>query len=100
MITKLLRMFAFAEHSVANHQSWLLKTTAIELRVTTLNRQRSHTQRLMKLILDDYDEDQTSGILVQMDNIIPEFSFIIGIKPVFYALTFALMLGFWEDDKN
>ena len=51
----------FTEHSVANHQSWLLKTVAIELRVTTLNRQRSHTQRLMKLILDDYDEDQTSG---------------------------------------
>ena len=50
-----------AEHSVANHQSWLLKTVAIELRVTTLNRQRSHTQRLMKLILDDYDEEQTSG---------------------------------------
>ena len=63
MIRKLLRMFTFTEHSVANHQSWLLKTTAIELRVTTLNRQRSHTQRLMKLILDDYDEDQTSGIL-------------------------------------
>ena len=37
---------------------------AVELRVTSINRQRSHTQRLMKLILDDYDEDQTSGIYV------------------------------------
>ncbi|XP_045195259.2 nuclear pore complex protein Nup205-like [Mercenaria mercenaria] len=48
------------KHSVMNHQSWLLKTVAVELRVTSINRQRSHTQRLMKLILDDYDEDQTS----------------------------------------
>ncbi|KAL4232887.1 hypothetical protein ACF0H5_007574 [Mactra antiquata] len=46
-------------HCVMNHQSWLLKTVAVELRVTSMNRQRSHTQRLMKLILDDYDEDQT-----------------------------------------
>lgn len=49
------------ECSVMNHQSWLLKTVAVELRVTSINRQRSHTQKLMKLILDDYDEDQTSG---------------------------------------
>ncbi|XP_052238220.1 nuclear pore complex protein Nup205-like isoform X2 [Dreissena polymorpha] len=47
------------KHPVARHQSWLLKTVAVELRVTSLNRQRSHTQRLMKLILDDFDEDQT-----------------------------------------
>jgi len=43
------------------HQSWLLKTVAVELRVTSLNRQRSHTHRLIKLLLDDYDEDKTSG---------------------------------------
>ncbi|XP_016117780.1 nuclear pore complex protein Nup205-like [Sinocyclocheilus grahami] len=33
--------------------SWLMKTAAIELRVTSLNRQRSHTQRLLNLLLDD-----------------------------------------------
>ncbi|XP_055955132.1 nuclear pore complex protein Nup205 [Patella vulgata] len=37
-------------------QSWLLKTVAIELRLTSLNRQRSHTQRLLHLLLDDSDE--------------------------------------------
>ncbi|ETE62674.1 Nuclear pore complex protein [Ophiophagus hannah] len=33
--------------------SWLMKTASIELRVTSLNRQRSHTQRLLQLLLDD-----------------------------------------------
>lgn len=47
--------------TVINHQSWLLKTVGIELRITSLNRQRSHTQRLMRLLLDDSAEDQTSG---------------------------------------
>ncbi|KAJ8314739.1 hypothetical protein KUTeg_006889 [Tegillarca granosa] len=46
--------------TVINHQSWLLKTISIELRITSLNRQRSHTQRLMRLLLDDSAEDQTS----------------------------------------
>ncbi|XP_078583600.1 nuclear pore complex protein Nup205-like isoform X3 [Branchiostoma floridae x Branchiostoma japonicum] len=36
-----------------NQQSWLLKSVAIELRLTSLNRQRSHTQRLLSLLLDD-----------------------------------------------
>ncbi|XP_066580685.1 nuclear pore complex protein Nup205 [Amia ocellicauda] len=39
--------------SALNQMSWLMKTTAIELRVTSLNRQRSHTQRLLNLLLDD-----------------------------------------------
>lgn len=30
-----------------------MKTAAIEMRVTSLNRQRSHTQRLLHLLLDD-----------------------------------------------
>ncbi|XP_064627986.1 nuclear pore complex protein Nup205-like [Lineus longissimus] len=34
-------------------QAWLVKTIAIELRLTSINRQRSNTQRLMKLLLDD-----------------------------------------------
>lgn len=61
--------FNFTGHSVMNHQSWLLKTVAIELRVTSLNRQRSHTHRLIKLLLDDYDEDRTSGEKTQYDHI-------------------------------
>ncbi|XP_033824153.1 nuclear pore complex protein Nup205 isoform X1 [Periophthalmus magnuspinnatus] len=36
-----------------SQMSWLMKTAAIELRVTSLNRQRSHTQRLVNLLLDD-----------------------------------------------
>jgi len=34
-------------------QAWLMKAVVIELRVTSLNRQRSHTERLMSLLLDD-----------------------------------------------
>jgi len=34
-------------------QAWLMKAVVIELRVTSLNRQRSHTERLMALLLDD-----------------------------------------------
>ncbi|XP_077593969.1 nuclear pore complex protein Nup205 isoform X2 [Stigmatopora nigra] len=36
-----------------SQMSWLMKIAAIELRVTSLNRQRSHTQRLVNLLLDD-----------------------------------------------
>ncbi|XP_077424154.1 nuclear pore complex protein Nup205 [Vanacampus margaritifer] len=36
-----------------SQMSWLMKTAAIELRVTSLNRQRSHTQRLVNMLLDD-----------------------------------------------
>uniref|UniRef100_A0A8C5ESB0 Nucleoporin 205 n=1 Tax=Gouania willdenowi TaxID=441366 RepID=A0A8C5ESB0_GOUWI len=39
--------------AVLSQMSWLMKTAAIELRVTSLNRQRSHTQRLINLLLDD-----------------------------------------------
>ena len=34
-------------------QAWLMKAIVIELRVTSLNRQRSHTERLLALLLDD-----------------------------------------------
>ncbi|OWF55575.1 nuclear pore complex protein Nup205-like [Mizuhopecten yessoensis] len=47
---------------VASHQAWLLKTVAVELRMTSLNRQRSHTQRLMRLLLDDNQDDQSKGM--------------------------------------
>ncbi|KFQ27490.1 Nuclear pore complex protein Nup205, partial [Merops nubicus] len=47
--------FSIKEHeiSILNQMSWLMKTAAIEMRVTSLNRQRSHTQRLLHLLLDD-----------------------------------------------
>ncbi|KAM4037197.1 nuclear pore complex protein Nup205 isoform 2-T2 [Anomaloglossus baeobatrachus] len=41
------------EISALNQMSWLMKTVSIELRITSLNRQRSHTQRLLNLLLDD-----------------------------------------------
>uniref|UniRef100_A0A8C4UH46 Nucleoporin 205 n=1 Tax=Falco tinnunculus TaxID=100819 RepID=A0A8C4UH46_FALTI len=47
--------FSIKEHEISmlNQMSWLMKTAAIEMRVTSLNRQRSHTQRLLHLLLDD-----------------------------------------------
>ncbi|XP_032378777.1 nuclear pore complex protein Nup205 isoform X1 [Etheostoma spectabile] len=44
-----------------SQMSWLMKTAAIELRVTSLNRQRSHTQRLVSLLLDDQPHTQHTG---------------------------------------
>lgn len=48
--------------SVTNQQSWLLKAAAIELKVTALGRQRSHTQRLLALL---FNEPNTTAILGQ-----------------------------------
>uniref|UniRef100_A0A8C5QUY0 Nucleoporin 205 n=1 Tax=Leptobrachium leishanense TaxID=445787 RepID=A0A8C5QUY0_9ANUR len=47
--------FSVEEHEISamNQMSWLLKTASIELRITSLNRQRSHTQRLLNLLLND-----------------------------------------------
>lgn len=47
-----------------SQMSWLMKTAAIELRVTSLNRQRSHTQRLVSLLLDDQPHTQHTGISI------------------------------------
>ena len=44
-----------------SQMSWLMKTAAIELRMTSLNRQRSHTQRLVSLLLDDQPPTQHTG---------------------------------------
>ncbi|XP_061677386.1 nuclear pore complex protein Nup205 isoform X2 [Syngnathoides biaculeatus] len=44
-----------------SQMSWLMKTAAIELRVTSLNRQRSHTQRLVNLLLDDQPHSQLAA---------------------------------------
>uniref|UniRef100_A0A8C2BGC4 Nucleoporin 205 n=1 Tax=Cyprinus carpio TaxID=7962 RepID=A0A8C2BGC4_CYPCA len=47
--------FILLENEIAalSQMSWLMKTAAIELRVTSLNRQRSHTHRLLNLLLND-----------------------------------------------
>lgn len=54
------------EMSVLNQMSWLVKTASIELRVTSLNRQRSHTQRLLHLLLDDMPVRPYSGECVHV----------------------------------
>ncbi|XP_035827391.1 nuclear pore complex protein Nup205 [Aplysia californica] len=48
-------------NDVSDHQAWLLKTAAIELRMTSLNHQRSHTQRLVRLLLGDEDQELHNG---------------------------------------
>ncbi|XP_053318181.1 nuclear pore complex protein Nup205 [Spea bombifrons] len=47
--------FSVKEHEISalNQMSWLMRTASIELRITSLNRQRSHTQRLLHLLLND-----------------------------------------------
>lgn len=52
--------------SMLNQMSWLMKTASIELRVTSLNRQRSHTQRLLHLLLDDMPVRPYSGECVHV----------------------------------
>ncbi|XP_029472832.1 nuclear pore complex protein Nup205 isoform X2 [Rhinatrema bivittatum] len=61
--------FSVKEHEISalNQMSWLMKTASIELRVTSLNRQRSHTQTLLHLLLDDmpakpYSADGEGGL--------------------------------------
>ncbi|XP_068459501.1 nuclear pore complex protein Nup205 [Clinocottus analis] len=46
------------EIAALSQMSWLMKTAAIELRVTSLNRQRSHTHHLVSLLLDDQPHTQ------------------------------------------
>ncbi|XP_066540333.1 nuclear pore complex protein Nup205 [Hoplias malabaricus] len=56
------------EIATLNQMSWLMKTAAIELRVTSLNRQRSHTQRLLNLLLDDQPHMQHADGEMGMDD--------------------------------
>ncbi|XP_038064864.1 nuclear pore complex protein Nup205-like [Patiria miniata] len=41
------------ERLLLNQQSWLMKAVATEIRLTSVNRQRSHIQRLLRLLLED-----------------------------------------------
>ncbi|XP_064417895.1 nuclear pore complex protein Nup205 isoform X2 [Latimeria chalumnae] len=55
--------FIVSDHEISalNQMSWLMKTASIELRVTSLNRQRSHTQRLLRLLLNDVPVKSYAG---------------------------------------
>lgn len=41
------------EVKILRQQSWLLRTLAVELRITSAHHQRSHVQRLLSCLLDD-----------------------------------------------
>ena len=43
------------------HQSWLLKAVALELKLNAANKQRSHAQRLLTLLLDDNPASNQPG---------------------------------------
>jgi len=55
-------LFSGNQIAALSQMSWLMKTAAIELRVTSLNRQRSHTQHLVSLLLDDQPHAQHTGM--------------------------------------
>ena len=40
---------------VSEHEAWLVRTAALELRLISLSQQRSHTARLVRLLLADQD---------------------------------------------
>ena len=45
--------------SLMHQQAWVLKSVAIELRMTSLSHQRSHTQRIVNLLLSEPSGDVT-----------------------------------------
>ncbi len=59
------RLLNADQSSLLHQQAWLLKSVAVELRMTILTLQRSHTQRLTNLLLShptNQITEQTSGI--------------------------------------
>ena len=60
--------------SLMYQQAWVLKSVAIELRMTSLNHQRSHTQQIVKLLLsgpssDITDVSSSEGVGVSMGGV-------------------------------
>ena len=49
----------FKQLSLMHQQAWILKSVAIELRMTSLSHQRSHTQRIVNLLLSGPSSDVT-----------------------------------------
>ncbi|KAG8189490.1 hypothetical protein JTE90_018142 [Oedothorax gibbosus] len=65
-------------------QSWLLRTLAVELRVTSAHHQRSHVQRLLNSLLDDKPAIESGAVDISLE---PSFavsnsSFHSFMKPV------------------
>lgn len=54
--------------TIVSQQSWLLKTAAIELRMTAQGRQRSHAQRLLVLLMGEPSAQAVLG----MSQVVPE----------------------------
>lgn len=55
---------------IVSQQSWLLKTTAIELRMTAQGRQRSHAQRLLGLLMGEPSAQAVLG-MSQVPELVP-----------------------------
>ena len=59
--------------SLLHQQAWLMKTVAVELRVTARTQLRSHNQRLVDLLLTEQSTNQDPA-LGQAAGTVPEFS--------------------------
>lgn len=72
--------------SVMNQQSWLLKTAAIELKVTAQSRQRSHTQRLLALLLNEPSAlgSLTSSLMPDLSRTVNEDTTAMNISQSLY----------------
>ena len=67
--------------SLLHQQAWLLRSAAIELRMTVLNHQRSHTQRLLNLLLSEPNngnngEQLVVGLAGNQDQVKSDFEFL------------------------
>ena len=56
--------------TIVSQQSWLLKTAAIELRMTAQGRQRSHAQRLLGLLMGEPSAQAVLG-MTQIPELVP-----------------------------
>ena len=56
--------------TIVSQQSWLLKTAAIELRMTAQGRQRSHAQRLLGLLIGEPSAQAVLG-MSQVPELVP-----------------------------
>ena len=56
--------------TIVSQQSWLLKTAAIELRMTAQGRQRSHAQRLLGLLMGEPSAQAVLG-MTQVPELVP-----------------------------
>ena len=57
--------------TIVSQQSWLLKTAAIELRMTAQGRQRSHAQRLLVLLMGEPSAQAVLGVSQVVPELVP-----------------------------